>query len=187
MCKKRHLAFEKRALNIRRGVRPHPTQPIHLPPPRYATGKTQFKSTFKLDISNYTITRRDRLSWRGGGVTILVRNDIKFDIIDTCSTTNTDVEGITIFLKNTQGSINTSTIYMPPASSIITTLIDNIKKTTDNIIITGDLSAKHTDSNCTKMGRWGIALKNEKQIKNHRTTDIQSRTKSLELNNDPKS
>ena len=37
------------------------------------------------------------------------------------------------------------------------------------------------------MGRWGIALKNEKQIKNHWTTGIQNRTKSLELNNDPKS
>ena len=176
MCKKRHLVFEKRALNIRRGVRPHPTQPLHLPPPRYATGETQFKSNFKLDIPNYTITRRDRISWEGGGVTI----------IDTCSTTNTDIEGITIFLKNTQDSINISKIYIPPASSIITSLIDNIKKATDNIIITGDLSAKHTDSNCTKMGRWGIALKNEKQIKNHQT-DIQNRTKSLELNNDRKS
>ena len=29
----------------------------------------------------------------------------------------------------------------------------------DNIIITGDLSAKHTDFNYTKMSRWGIALK----------------------------
>ena len=69
------------------------------------------------------------------------------------------IEAITIFLKNTQDSINISTIYIPPASSINTTLINNIKKTADNIIITGDLSAKHTDFNCTKMGRWGIALK----------------------------
>ena len=87
-----------------------------------------------------------------------MRNDIKFDIIDTCSTTSTYIEAITIFLKNTQDSINISTIYIPPASSINTTLIDNIKKTPDNIIITGDLSAKHPDFNCTKMGRWGIAL-----------------------------
>ena len=69
------------------------------------------------------------------------------------------IEAITIFLKNTQDSINISTIYIPPASSINTTLIDNIKKPADKIIITGDLSAKHTDFNCTKMGRWGIALK----------------------------
>ena len=88
-----------------------------------------------------------------------MRNDIKFDIIDTCSTANTYIEAITIFLKNTQDSINISTTYIPPVSFINTKLIDNIKKTADNIIITGDVRAKHTDSNCTKMGRWGIALK----------------------------
>ena len=126
---------------------------------RYATGETWFKSNFKLDVPSYTIRDRDRLSWQGGGVAILVCKDIKFDIIDTCSTTNTYIKEITIFLKNTPDSINISTIYIPPASSINTTLIDNIKKTADNIIITGDLSAKHTDFNCTKMGRWAIALK----------------------------
>ena len=72
-----------------------------------------------------------------------MRKDIKFDIIDTWSATNTDIEAIAIFLKNTQDSINISTIYIPPATSINTTLIDN---------------TKHTDFNCTKMGRWGIAL-----------------------------
>ena len=77
MGKKRRLAFEKRALNIRRGLRPHPAQPT----PRYATGETWFKSNFKHDNPNYTITRRDRLSWPGRGVAILVGNDIKFDII----------------------------------------------------------------------------------------------------------
>ena len=29
----------------------------------------------------------------------------------------------------------------------------------DNIVITGDLNAKHTDFNCTKADRWGMALK----------------------------
>ena len=29
----------------------------------------------------------------------------------------------------------------------------------DNIIITGDLNAKHTSFNCTKADRWGMALK----------------------------
>ena len=85
MGKKRHLAFEKKALHIRREVRANPTQ---LPPPKYATGETWFKINFKLDIPNYTIMRKDRLSWKGGGVAVLVCNDIKFDIIDTCSTTN---------------------------------------------------------------------------------------------------
>ena len=57
MGKKRHLAFEKRALNIRRGLRPHP-QTLSSPPPG-----------------------GDRLRWQGREFAILVRNDIKFEII----------------------------------------------------------------------------------------------------------
>ena len=91
MEKKRHLAFEKRALNIRRGS----SSPHALPPP----------------------------------------------------------------LKNTQDSINISTIYVPPAFSINTTVTDNIRKTADNVIIAGGLSVKYTGFNCTKIGRWVIALK----------------------------
>ena len=113
----------------------------------------------KLDIQNYIITRRDRPSRQGGGVAILVRNDIKFDIIDTCSTKNTDNEAITILLKNSQDSTSISTIYIPSTYTINTTLLDNIIKTADNIIITGALNAKHTELNCTKTDRWGMALK----------------------------
>ena len=45
--------------------------------------ETWLKSNFKLDIPNYTITRKVRPRRQGGGVAILVRNDIKFDITDT--------------------------------------------------------------------------------------------------------
>ena len=112
--------------------------------------ETWLKSNFKLDIPNYNITRNDRPRRRGGGVAILVRNDIKFDIIDTCSTINTDNEAITILLKDSQDPISITTIYIPPGSNINTTLLNNIKNSADNIIITGDLNAKHTDFNCSK-------------------------------------
>ena len=86
-------------------------------------------------------------------------DDIKFDIIDPCSTLNTDKEAITILLKNSRGSVSISTIYIPPASTISTTLLDIIKKTAENIIITRDVNAKHIDFNCTKTDKWGLALK----------------------------
>ena len=121
--------------------------------------KTWLKYNFKLDIPNYTITRKDRPSRQGGRVVILVRNNINFDIIDTCSNINTDNEVITIRSKNTGDETTISTIYIPPASSINTSLLENIKNSADNIIITGDLNAKHTDFNCTKTDRWGMALK----------------------------
>ena len=42
-----------------------------------------FKNNFKLDIQNYTITCKDRPRRQRRGVAILVRDDIKFAIIDT--------------------------------------------------------------------------------------------------------
>ena len=90
--------------------------------------ETLLKSNFKLDILNYTITRRDRLRRQGGGAAIHVHNDIKFNIIDACSTINTDNEAITILLKNSQDFTSISTIYIPPVSTINTTLLNNIKK-----------------------------------------------------------
>ena len=69
------------------------------------------------------------------------------------------LEKTQLLLRNSQDSINISTIYIPPASTISTALLDNIKKTVDNIIITGDPNAKHIDFNCTKSYKWGLALK----------------------------
>ena len=70
-----------------------------------------------------------------------------------CSTINTDNESITILLKDSQDSISISTIYISPASIINTTLLDNIKDSADNVFITGDLNANHTDFNCTKSNK----------------------------------
>ena len=86
-------------------------------------------------------------------------NDIKFDIIDTCSNINTDNDAITIRLKNTEDQITITTTYILPASSINTSLLENIKNSADNIIITGDLNGKHNNFNCTITDRWGMALK----------------------------
>ena len=88
-----------------------------------------------------------------------MRNDIKFAIIDTCCTINTDYEAITILLKDSQDPVSISTIYIPPGSNINTTLLNNIKNSADNIIITGDLNAKHTDFDCSKTDKWVMALK----------------------------
>ena len=112
--------------------------------------ETWLKNNFKLDIPNYSIARRDRPSRQGGGVAVLVLNDIKFDIIDTCSNINANNEAITICLKDTENQLSILTIYIPPASAINTLLLQNIKNSADNIIITGDLNVKHTDFNCSK-------------------------------------
>ena len=121
--------------------------------------ETWLKSKFKRDIPSCIITCNDRPRRQGGDVAILVRHDIKFDIINTCSSKNTADEAITILLKDSQHSTSISTIYIIPASTINNTLHNNIKNSADTIIITGDLNAKHTDFHCTKTDKWVIALK----------------------------
>ena len=111
---------------------------------------TKPKSKFKLDIPNYIITRNDRPRRQGGGVVIFVRNNINFGITDTCFSIDTNNEAITVILKDSYDPANISTSHIPPASTINTTLLNNIKNSAENIMITGDLNAKHTDFNSSK-------------------------------------
>ena len=121
--------------------------------------ETWLKSNFKLDIPNYFITRNDRLRREGGGVAILVHHNINSGIVDTFSNLDTDSEALTITLKDSQFPTHISTIYIPPGYTINTTLLSNIKNSAHNVIITGNLNAKHLDFNCTKTDKWRIALK----------------------------
>ena len=118
-----------------------------------------FKSNFKLDIPNYVVKRNDRPIRQGGGVAILLRHNINFGIIDTCSNLDTENEALTITLEDSQFPTSISTIYIPPGSTINTILLSNITNSADNVIINGDLNAKHLDFNYTKTDKWGIALK----------------------------
>ena len=119
--------------------------------------KTLTKSNFKLDIPNYTITPNDRPRKQGESVAILVRNNINLGMIET--SIDSDNETITIILKDSQISTIISSIYIPPASLISTTLLSNMKTSAYNVTITGDLNTKHIDLNCTDRGQWCIALK----------------------------
>ena len=71
--------------------------------------------------------------------------------------------------------------------TINSTLLNNIKNSADNIIITGDLNAKHTDFNCSKTDKWGIALKKALYnadlfiAENSKPTHTDSRTNTSEI------
>ena len=70
--------------------------------------ETLLKSKFKLDITNYIITCNYRPRRPGGGVVILMCNNIKFHIADTCSSIETNNEGITTLFKDSQFSTSIS-------------------------------------------------------------------------------
>ena len=57
-------------------------------------------------------------------------------IVDTFLSVDADNETTSIILKDSQLSTTISTIYIPPASLINTTLLNNMKNSMDNINIT---------------------------------------------------
>ena len=92
------------------------------------------KLVLKVILSSISrITRNDRPRRRRDGVGILVPNNINFDIVDTCSSIDTNNEATTIILKNSQYLISISIIYIPPSSTINTTLLNKKKKTLQKI------------------------------------------------------
>ena len=136
---------------------------------------------------NYVITHNDRPRRQEGGIEILERNNIKFNISDTCSPIDAGSKPILVFWKDSQISTSISTIYIPLASLITTTLLNNIKNSIDNIIISGDLNAERTDFNCSRMDKWSITLKqalydeNLPIAENELPTDQDSRNNSRDI------
>ena len=80
---------------------------------------------------------------------IFVHSNVNFGNVKTFSSTDTDNEAITYILKYSQKSKCISIIYIPPASLVNITLLNNIKNFADNvnINITGNLNVKYTDFN----------------------------------------
>ena len=62
--------------------------------------ETWFKSKVKMCISNYNIAHNERPRRQGVGAAIVVRNNIKFDIVDSYSSIDTENEAIIILLKD---------------------------------------------------------------------------------------
>ena len=60
------------------------------------------------------MARADRPNRHGGGVAILVRNGINFDVVNPISTSGaTSDEQLTITIQTTTGTLHISTLYCP--------------------------------------------------------------------------
>ena len=60
------------------------------------------------------MARADRQNKRGGGVAILVRNGINFDVVNPIPTSGaTSNEQLTITIQTTTGTLDISTLYCP--------------------------------------------------------------------------
>ena len=99
------------------------------------------------------MARADRLNRHGGGVAILVRNGINFDVVNPIPTSGAiSNEQLTITIQTTTGTFHISTLYCPkgkPSREII----DGFCLGRDNVILTGDINSKHESlGNKTRTG-----------------------------------
>ncbi|GBN51325.1 putative RNA-directed DNA polymerase from transposon X-element [Araneus ventricosus] len=105
----------------------------------------------KLKLVNYTTYRTDRLTHRGGGTALFIRNSINHypTPIASDSFENTT---IAIVLPNSQ-QITVSSIYRPPHGIISTDELNRIFNSNNKCIAVGDFNAKHS--------AWSLGRRNQ--------------------------
>ncbi|GFX52813.1 nucleic-acid-binding protein from transposon X-element [Trichonephila clavipes] len=102
--------------------------------------------SFKLP--NYICHRSDRLSHRGGGTAIFVRNSLRHHVVSF--NTNT-FENTTVKLElGNNTHLTLSCIYKPPRNHINTTELDAILNASPKVMLFGDFNAHHP---CWNPGR----------------------------------
>ena len=106
--------------------------------------ETILRTRDKMFLMGYQpMTRADRLNKRGGGVAILVRNGINFDVVNPIPTSGaTSNEQLTITIQTTTGTLHISTLYCPKGK-LLREIIESFCFRLDNVILTGDLKSKH--------------------------------------------
>ncbi|GBM42847.1 putative RNA-directed DNA polymerase from transposon X-element [Araneus ventricosus] len=106
-----------------------------------ALQETHLNPGDRLKFPNYSSYRTDRLTHRGGGTAILIRNSIDHHPTPIASTTyeNTTIE---IHLLDST-PITISSIYRPPHGSISTLELNNIFNSNSKCITVDDFNAKH--------------------------------------------
>ena len=78
----------------------------------------------------------------GGGVAILVRNGLNFDVNPIHTSGETSNEQLTITIQTTTGTLHISTLHCPkgrPSREII----EGFCLGRENVILTGDFNSKH--------------------------------------------
>ncbi|GFS52786.1 probable RNA-directed DNA polymerase from transposon BS [Trichonephila inaurata madagascariensis] len=113
-----------------------------------ALQETFLRPCLDLNIANYTTHRNDRMTDRGGGTAILVKNSIPHHSIQI----NTNmVETTTILIESHLNNAAICSLYKPPrpqASNLISDLLKIFRNRTQCINV-GDYNAKHTSWSAT--------------------------------------
>ena len=118
--------------------------------------ETFLKDTDSIKFRGYNMIVKNRKTKNGGGVAILVKEDIVYNKIDLGS--HKDTESIGISLQNNKKQLYIFTIYSPHGNTDEQIFKDITNLTTNNIIITGDFNSKNTQWGSTKTSKKGEKL-----------------------------
>ena len=113
-----------------------------------AVTETHLNSNIKIYIPNYKVIRKDRNDRKGGGVALIIKNNIKFEYVLDLELKV--IESVGIKIRSQNGKITIFSIYMPKNCTIKNGLAlkfkNDLKKMTSisgKFLIIGDLNAKH--------------------------------------------
>ncbi|GFX55683.1 RNA-directed DNA polymerase from mobile element jockey [Trichonephila clavipes] len=120
--------------------------------------ETHLRPPDRISIPNYTCHRSDRLTHRGGGTAIFVKNSIKHHAI--LSTSNTFENTTVIIQLGNNTKVNMVCIYEHPHGSINVTELDAILAHNNRNFLFGDFNAKHSSWNPGRSNANGNILSN---------------------------
>lgn len=114
----------------------------------------------KLYIENYVIYRMDRPT-HGGGVAIIIRRCIKHKLLNNLN--DTSIENISLEVYSRGSSFVVTSVYCPGFSPSFERDLTNLTETNRDVLLFGDLNAKHTSWNCARNNNNGVSLYNIQQ------------------------
>lgn len=129
--------------------------------------ETFMKSTKQFYLKNFNIIQSDRLSNRGGGLAIAIRDNIKFSRINSITNIENSLETLAISINTSIGELLIVSVYRVPSSenkisdatwssffnSILTTNIPSI-------MIAGNFNCHHSSWGSSRNCFNGIGLQN---------------------------
>ena len=110
-------------------------------------------------MPHYAAVTRNREHRKGGGVAILLRQDLAFAEIDDIQLTKTtDNEQLTVAIRtDSNRELYVSTIYYPHGNPSIE-LIDGLCENRDQVILRGDFNCKHPELGNDQTNSFGTRL-----------------------------
>ena len=121
--------------------------------------ETFLKPEHKITISGYKIIRKYRSSGKGGGVALIVKDNISFDSSELKTNNNKcNVEYITIKINTTNLKELIICSYYSPKGKVYEQLFEKLENIANNLLIMGDFNAKHVNLGLEETNHYGNKL-----------------------------